>query len=180
VRVSYLFATARQRLQLFIQQPFYLAHIIVTNRIGLSVIPINGDFAPRRADNDPKIVGRCGPADLIAYFEKSGLLAVHLRFTLRATASSTRCIPLWPEKLLCPSCHVMVTYCASTAVTLPLSAGSPLKMTRSPTCSCLDCSGVINESFQRGQSIGVKLNRRRSISSHSFSVYCFTPSSAKR
>jgi hypothetical protein len=155
-------------------------HIVVTDRISLAVVPFDSDFAPRRSDNRALIGGRCGPADLIACLEKSGLLAVHLRFTLRGPTSSTRCIPLWPEKLLCPSRHVMVTYLASTAKTLPLSAESPLKQTRSPTCSFSDCSGVINESYQRGQSIGVKLNRRRSISSHSFSVYCFTPSSAKR
>ena len=37
----------------------------------------------------------------------------------------------------------MVTYLASIAVTVPRSSLSPLKQTRVPTFSCLDCSGVI-------------------------------------
>jgi len=89
-------------IKLFRQRPFYLAHIVVTNRISLAVVPFDSDFAPRRADNDTKISGRCGPADLIAYFEKSGLLADHLRFTckfdsLHASVARKAFVPVAPR-----------------------------------------------------------------------------------
>jgi hypothetical protein len=68
----------------------------MTNRISLAVVPFDSDFTPRRADNGTKIGDRCGPADLIAYPEKSGLFAVHLRFTLLDPASSTQTRRLIP------------------------------------------------------------------------------------
>jgi hypothetical protein len=73
--------TARLVVILFRQHPLNPRHIVVTNRIGFSVIPIDGNFTPRRSDNRALIGGGCGPADSITCFEKSGLFAGHLRFT---------------------------------------------------------------------------------------------------
>jgi hypothetical protein len=110
----------------------------------VTVIPINGDSIPSRSDDRAKVRCSNAPANAVADFKESGLIARHLRFTLTGSTSRTRSIALWPEKLLRPSSHLMVTYLASIDVTLPLSAGSSLKQTRVPTFSCLDCSGVIS------------------------------------
>jgi hypothetical protein len=65
----------------------------------VSVIPIDCDSAPIRPDNCALIGGACFPANSVANFEKSGLVAGHLRFALGGSTRSTRFISLWPEKL---------------------------------------------------------------------------------
>jgi hypothetical protein len=96
---------------------------------------------PIRYSDGAKIGHRGSPANTVAYFEKPGLVAGHLRFTLGGSTSSIRFMSPWPVKLLWPSSHLMVTYLAPIEMTLPLSAGSPLKQMRLPTFSFLDCSG---------------------------------------
>jgi hypothetical protein len=52
----------------FRRHPLNPRHVVVTNRIGLSVVPSDGDFTPRHSDNRAKIGGRCAPAYPVAYF----------------------------------------------------------------------------------------------------------------
>ena len=42
-----------------------------------TVIPINGDRIPRRPDNSTKIARRGSPANAVAEFKESGLVAGH-------------------------------------------------------------------------------------------------------
>jgi hypothetical protein len=70
--------------KLFRQHPFNPRHIVVTNRIRLSVIPSDADFTPRRSDYRALIGGRRAPANMLAYFEKSGLFTGHFRLTWAA------------------------------------------------------------------------------------------------
>jgi hypothetical protein len=131
-------------LNLFIQHPFNLRHIVVKNGLQAAIIPLYCYAHPIRFSDSANITGRGSPTNAVAYFEQSGLVAGHLRFTLGGSTSSTRLISLWLVKLLWPSRHFMMTYLASIEVTLPLSSGSPLKQTRVPTFNSLDCSGVIS------------------------------------
>jgi hypothetical protein len=57
-------------------------HIVVIDRIGLPVIPFDGDFAPRRSDDGTKIAGRRVPTDAVANFKKPGLFAGHFDTTV--------------------------------------------------------------------------------------------------
>jgi hypothetical protein len=72
------------------------------------VIPINGDPAPSDTDNRAKIGRRGSPANTVAYFEKSGLVARHLRFTLGGSTSSTPVHCVVARKALVP---VVPFYC---------------------------------------------------------------------
>ena len=77
------------------RRPPNLRHVIMSDRVCVSVIPFDGDSAPNRSDNCALIGGTRFPANAVAYLEKSGLVAGHF-FTAN---NSTRFISLWPEKL---------------------------------------------------------------------------------
>jgi len=56
---------------------------------------------------------------------------------------STRFILPWPVKLSWPSSHFTARYFAFVALTVPRSARSPLKITRAPILSRIDCDCVM-------------------------------------
>jgi hypothetical protein len=56
-----------------------LRHVVVLNRIGLTIIPSDSDSVPNRFDNRAKISGAMIPANAVAYFENSGLIAGHCK-----------------------------------------------------------------------------------------------------
>jgi hypothetical protein len=59
------------------RHPLNLRHVVVLNRIGLTIIPSNGDPAPCGPYHGAEIGGATFPANPVAYFEKSGLIAGH-------------------------------------------------------------------------------------------------------
>jgi hypothetical protein len=58
-----------------------LSHVIMAYRITFSIVPSNGDFTPRRSDNRTKVSCRSCPANTVAGFEDSGLIASHFVFS---------------------------------------------------------------------------------------------------
>jgi hypothetical protein len=90
-------------LKLFRQHPFNLRHIVVKNGLQAVIIPLYCYARPIRFSDSANITCRGSPANTVAYFEKSGLVAGHLRFILGGSTSSTRSIALWPVKLRWPS-----------------------------------------------------------------------------
>jgi hypothetical protein len=122
--------------------PLNLRHIVVQNLLLAATIPFDG-YARPILFNDGALIGWIVlPANAVERLEKSGLVAGHLP-DFRVTTRSTRFISWWAVKLSWPSSHFMVTYLIFIAVTVPQSDLSPLKQTRAPTFSCLDCVGVI-------------------------------------
>jgi hypothetical protein len=59
------------------QQTLDLRHIVVLDRCCVTVIPVNSDRTPTRLDNGSKIGGASLPANAVASFEESGLVAGH-------------------------------------------------------------------------------------------------------
>jgi hypothetical protein len=57
-----------------------LRHVIMAYRIGFAVVPRNRDLAPRRCDNLTKVSCGGSPANTVAGFEASGLIASHFVF----------------------------------------------------------------------------------------------------
>jgi hypothetical protein len=59
------------------RHPFDLSHVIMLDNVFVAVIPRDCDSAPCRSDNCA-LIGRAGfPANAVASFEKSGLVAGH-------------------------------------------------------------------------------------------------------
>jgi hypothetical protein len=55
-----------------------LRHIVAPNETRVIVVPTNSDFAPSRSGHRTKIGRALFPANAVADFESSGLLASHL------------------------------------------------------------------------------------------------------
>jgi hypothetical protein len=68
---------------------------------------------------------------------RPGFVADHLDINLVGGTNSMRFIAPWLVKLPWPSFHLIVTYFALVALTVLISAESPLKQTLVPTCSLL-------------------------------------------
>jgi hypothetical protein len=60
----------------------------------MPVIPVNGDPAPSDPDDRTKVRGSDAPANAVAYFEKSGLVAGHLALKFRSSVSAPISIAL--------------------------------------------------------------------------------------
>jgi hypothetical protein len=60
--------------------PLNLGHVVVADRSGVTIIPGNGDTAPRRSDDCAKIGGAILPANAVGYSKKPGLIAGHCKY----------------------------------------------------------------------------------------------------
>jgi hypothetical protein len=73
-------ATSGKDAPLFPEHTLNLRHLIMAHRITFSIVPSNGDFTPRRSDNRTKVSCLRSPANTVAGFEASGLIASHFGF----------------------------------------------------------------------------------------------------